>query len=166
MTPDDLLLTPMGVRFRDRRFACAIGRGGITADKREGDGATPAGRHKITGILFRPERIAARRLPRHARAIGLRDLWCDDPAHPAYNRPVRAPLNAGHEALRRADPLYDLILTTDWNARGVPGKGSAIFVHIWRQPHYPTAGCVALARADLIWITRRLTPASTLIVRD
>jgi len=166
VTTQDLLLTPLGIRFHGRLVPCTVGRGGITDHKSEGDGATPAGRHRITGLLYRPDRIARHHLPATARAIGLRDLWCDDPAHPAYNHLVRAPFPASHETLRRADPLYDLILTTDWNADpAIPGRGSAIFLHTWRAPGYPTAGCVAFARADLVWIIQRLSADSHLIVR-
>jgi len=166
VSPGDLVLTPTGLRFLGRRFPCSIGRGGVTLQKREGDGATPAGDHRITGMLYRPDRLPARVLPGWARPIGLRDLWCDDPAHPAYNRPARAPLAASHEVLRRADPLYDLILLTDWNAAPPqPGRGSAIFLHRWRRTGYPTAGCIAFAAADLLWIARRIAPGAGLFVR-
>lgn len=166
MKPTDLVLTPMGVRFRGRMFPCAIGRGGITTAKHEGDGATPAGQHRITGILYRADRISAQHLPRSAKPIGPRDLWCDDPNHDDYNHGVKAPFNASHEHLKRADPLYDLILTTNWNwPNATPGKGSAIFLHTWRRPGYPTEGCIAFARANLLWITRHLSPSSTLIIR-
>jgi L,D-peptidoglycan transpeptidase YkuD (ErfK/YbiS/YcfS/YnhG family) len=161
----DLVVTPLGTRFRGRLFPCAIGRGGLTRDKREGDGATPTGLHRIVGMLYRPDRIAPAALPAWAEPIGLRDLWSDDPRDPDYNHPVRAPHPFGHEKLRRADPLYDLILTTDWNwPRATPGRGSAIFVHTWRAPRYPTAGCVAFSRADLLWIARHLEPGTRLIV--
>ncbi|GAB1378359.1 hypothetical protein MASR1M49_12050 [Pararhodobacter aggregans] len=117
-------------------------------------------------MLYRPDRLNARALPRWAQPIGLRDLWCDDPAHAAYNLPVRAPFAASHESLRRADPLYDLILTTDWNfPEALPGKGSAIFLHTWRRPGYPTAGCLAFARADLLWIAQRVTPDARILIR-
>ncbi len=140
-----------------RTFPCSIGRGGITSDKREGDGATPAGTHRITGILYRPDRIARSALPGIARPIGPRDLWCDDPDHGDYNHQCRAPFSARHERLSRADPLYDLILLTDWNwPRALPGHGSAIFVHTWRAPGYPTAGCLAFRRDHLIWIANRI----------
>ncbi|ARC90284.1 L,D-transpeptidase [Rhodovulum sp. MB263] len=160
---DDLVLTPTHLRFAGRRFACSIGRGGLTSDKREGDGATPRGLHRIVGMLYRPDRL----LPPApwARAIGPADLWSDDPDDPAYNGLVRAPHGFSHERLRRADPLYDLVLLTDWNwpdAR--PGKGSAIFLHQWRRPRYPTAGCIAFRRRDLHWIAARIRPGSRLIV--
>jgi L,D-peptidoglycan transpeptidase YkuD (ErfK/YbiS/YcfS/YnhG family) len=134
--------------------------------KREGDGATPSGLHHITGLRFRPDRIAASTLPEWAEPIGLRDLWCDDPSHPAYNHSVRAPFTASHETLRRSDPLYDLLLTTDWNwPDAKPGHGSAIFLHRWRRPGYPTEGCIAFAPRDLLWIARHAAPGTRLLVR-
>jgi L,D-peptidoglycan transpeptidase YkuD (ErfK/YbiS/YcfS/YnhG family) len=166
MKPSDLVVTPSGVRFLNRLFACTVGRGGITANKREGDGATPVGTHRIVGMLYRPDRIARAALPDWAVPIRLRDLWSDDPNDSDYNQMVRAPYPYSHETLRRADPLYDLVLITDWNWEDpVPGAGSAIFIHTWRRPCYPTAGCIGFARADLLWIANRLTPQSRLIVR-
>lgn len=166
MSARDLVVTRHGARFRGRSLPCAIGRGGIAREKREGDGATPAGVHRIVGLLYRPDRLAASALPAWAVPIGPRDLWSDDAGDPAYNHRVRAPHPFGHERLRRADPLYDLVLVTDWNwPRATPGRGSAIFVHSWRAPRHPTAGCVAFARADLLWIARRLEPETRLVVR-
>lgn len=166
MTREDLLLTPTGLIAFGRRLPCTIGRSGITTEKREGDGATPAGNHRITGLMYRPDRIARAALPDWAVPIEPGDLWCDDPASPHYNHLVRAPFAASHEKLRRADPLYDMILTTDWNwPHATPGRGSAIFLHRWRRPGAPTAGCVAMARHDLIWMAHRLTHRTRLIVR-
>lgn len=162
----DLIATRWGARFLGRRFPCSIGRGGITRDKREGDGASPAGTHGLVGLLYRPDRLAAERLPGWARPIGPGDLWSDDPRDPDYNHMVRNPHRFGHERLSRSDPLYDLVLLTDWNwpdAR--PGMGSAIFVHVWRKPRHPTAGCIAFALPDLIWIVNRLSPQSRLVIR-
>lgn len=157
-----MVLTPAGLRFRGRLFPCAIGKTGISATKREGDGATPEGRHRITGLWYRPDRLPPP--APWARPIGPGDLWCDDPGHPAYNRHARAPLSASHERLRRADPLYDLILTTDWNQAGMPGRGSAIFLHQWRRPRFGTEGCIAFARPHLLWIAARAVPGTELIV--
>lgn len=162
----DLVLTPMGLRFAGRLLPCSIGRSGITASKREGDGATPVGTHRITGGFYRPDRIAAGKLPGWMRPIGLRDIWSDDPKDPAYNHLGRAPSAFSHERLRRADPMYDLILTTDWNwPEAEAGRGSAIFLHVWRRSGAPTAGCVAFARQDLLWILRRISLRAMLQVR-
>jgi L,D-peptidoglycan transpeptidase YkuD (ErfK/YbiS/YcfS/YnhG family) len=164
VSPEDLVLTPGGLRFRGRRIACSVGRSGIVpADaKREGDGATPGGVHRIDGCFYRADRIA-RPVP-WAVEIGPGDLWSDDPGAADYNRWVRAPYAGSHERLRRGDGLYDLILNTDWNRDGLPWRGSAIFLHRWRRPGFPTAGCVAMAADDLLWITQRLAPGTRLVV--
>ncbi len=165
MTARGLVVTPTGLRFLGRRFACTVGRGGVTRTKREGDGATPAGTHRIVAMHYRPDRM----LPpaSWARPIRPRDVWSDDPADPAYNSLVRAPHGASHEVLRRADPLYDLVLVTDWNAGGQSrGGGSAIFVHQWRRPGASTAGCVALHPLGLRWIAARISLGTRLHVLD
>ena len=58
MTPEDLVLTPRGIRFRGRLVPVSIGRGGVRSNKREGDGATPRGTHILTGLFYRPDRLA------------------------------------------------------------------------------------------------------------
>ena len=100
----EMVLTPGGLRFAGRTWPCTIGRGGVTGNKREGDGATPRGHHQVTGLLYRPDRMA--RPAPWARPIRPGDLWSDDPARPDYNRQVRAPYDGSHETLRRSDPLY------------------------------------------------------------
>jgi len=158
-----MVLTPRGLRFGRAVFPCAIGRGGLTEHKREGDGATPRGIHRIAGCLYRPDRLA--RPCAGAIAIRPGDLWSDDPESPDYNRLVSAPSPHSHECLRRADPLYDLVLFTDWNwPVAVPGRGSAIFLHQWRKPRHPTQGCIALRRDHLIRIAGKLTRQTRLII--
>lgn len=170
MTPYDLVLTPRGVRFMGRLFPCSVGRGGIRVDKREGDGATPAGTHRIVGGGFRPDRMphpfSGRRGPFMMRPLRVADIWSDDVADPAYNTALHSASHPySHEKLFRADHLYNLFLMTDWNwPIAVPGRGSAIFIHSWRRAGYPTEGCVALAPVHLIWITRNLRARSRLIV--
>jgi L,D-peptidoglycan transpeptidase YkuD (ErfK/YbiS/YcfS/YnhG family) len=163
---EDIVAGPMGARFLGRRFACTLGRGGIVppGQKREGDGATPAGTHRIVGMLYRPDRRT--RPADWALPIGPTDLWSDDPDDDDYNHLVRAPHGFSHERLRRSDPMYDLIVITDWNwpdARS--GRGSAIFLHQWRRMGTPTAGCVAFSRRDLHWIASLITHKTRLIVK-
>jgi len=162
-TREDMVLTPTGLRFGGLTFPCSIGRRGIRSDKREGDGATPRGIHGIVGMLYRPDRMA--QPADWAVPILPGDLWSDDPRHEDYNLMVRAPYPHSHEKLRRADPLYDLVLITDWNwPRAERGRGSAIFIHQHRRPGYPTEGCVALRRDHLLWIAQRLRHGCRLIV--
>ncbi|MGZ9808937.1 L,D-transpeptidase family protein [Pseudoroseicyclus sp. H15] len=159
----ELRLTPRGLLFQGELYPCSIGRGGLTGAKVEGDGATPRGRHRITSTLYRPDRLAPP--APWAEPIRPGDLWSDDPDDPAYNSRIRAPHAASHEKLRLANPLYDLILVTDWNMEPArPGYGSAIFIHQWRRPGFPTAGCIALPRPVLSHIAQRLAPGAELIV--
>lgn len=152
------------LRYRGQYVAATCGWGGVTDNKREGDGATPRGVHSIVGLYYRPDRIW--RPSPWAQPILPGDLWCDDPKHQAYNSLCRAPLVASSEVLRRSDPQYDLIIITDWNwPQAVPGLGSAIFMHQWRRPGAPTAGCIAMARQSLVWLATSLMPETRLIVR-
>ena len=161
----DLVLTRRGVRFMGQYWPCMIGRGAVRRDKREGDGATPVGCHQIVGMLYRPDRIAAP-VP-WASSIRPGDLWSDASGHADYNQLVRFPYDHSHEALRRADPLYDIVLITDWNwPVAAAGRGSAIFLHRWRRPGYPTEGCVAFRPDHLVRIASRLTMSSRLIVPE
>ena len=163
--PGDLVVGRWGARFRGRRFPISLGRTGVTDTKREGDGATPAGAHRVVGGMWRADRMRRPVGPRLLMA-GPRDIWSDDPADPSYNRlSRRGAAGFGHERMRRADGLYDLVLFTDWNAEGRPGGGSAIFVHCWRGPRRPTAGCVAFRRCDLLWIWARWGQRSRVIVQ-
>ena len=163
MSPWDMVLTPRGLRFRGRTYPCTIGKSGLSSRKSEGDGATPRGIHRIVGMLYRPDRMA--RPADWAVPIRPGDLWSDDQSDEDYNMMVRAPYGPSHEMLRRADPLYDLILLTDWNwPYAVPGRGSAIFIHQWRRPGYPTEGCVALHRGHLHTIAGKIRHRTRLIV--
>jgi L,D-peptidoglycan transpeptidase YkuD (ErfK/YbiS/YcfS/YnhG family) len=160
----DLNVTKWGLHFAGRFFPASIGKTGITSNKREGDNATPSGNHKIISVLYRPDRV--RKPCDWAKTIKPYDIWSDDVKDPNYNRVGKHPYGYNHEVLSRPDPLYDVILLTDWNwPLPTKGKGSAIFVHSWRKPRHPTEGCVALASHHLLWITKRLKPYSKVIVR-
>lgn len=149
----DIVVTSDGwLRFGGFQFRCALGKGGCKpeADKREGDGATPLGRYPLRQVLYRPDRLKApaTRLP--SRPLDPADGWCDDPADPAYNRPVRLPYAASHEKLWREDHVYDVIVELGHNDDPpIPGLGSAIFMHVARPDYAGTEGCVALALPDL-----------------
>ncbi|WP_137179552.1 L,D-transpeptidase [Roseomonas sp. AR75] len=131
---------------------CALGKGGVRtpAEKREGDGATPAARMALRRVLFRADRGPPPRCAVPVEPIAPEDGWCDDPRHRAYNRPVRLPFDGSHERLWREDALYDIVGVLGWNDDPVqPGRGSAIFLHVARPDFAPTEGCVALAPRDL-----------------
>ncbi len=160
---------------RPGRQPCALGRAGVSPAeaKREGDGATPAGRWPLRRVFYRPDRLPA------APSVGASGLpvtplspnlgWCDDPTHGDYNRLVTLPHPAGHERLWRDDGLYDVIVVLGHNDNPpVPGRGSAVFLHAAlpdpgaRHGLRPTAGCVALPLADLVQLLAAL-PATPVL---
>ncbi len=131
-------------------FRAALGRGGVRADKREGDGATPAGLLMLRRVLYRADRAPIPRAAVPREPIAESDGWCDDPGHPDYNRMVRLPHPARCEALWRRDGVYDILGVLGWNDAPIQrGRGSAIFLHVARPDFAPTEGCVALAEPDL-----------------
>jgi L,D-peptidoglycan transpeptidase YkuD (ErfK/YbiS/YcfS/YnhG family) len=138
-------------------FACALGRGGITAMKREGDGATPLAAMRLLSGYVR-ERSFARRSPLALGQIGANLGWCEVPDDRNYNRPVRLPYRASHETMLRHDGLYDACIVLDWNVRPRRrGRGSAIFFHLARPGFQPTAGCVAVTRGVMARLLPRLS---------
>lgn len=140
---------------------CALGRAGITQDKREGDGATPAGRWRL--LYFYLRKPAPLRAP--WRLTRNDDIWCDDARSFLYNRPLRAPSRLSHEEIRRKDRLYDVVGVMDYNiCPRVRERGSAIFFHIATEDLGPTAGCVALRARDMARLAPRLGRRVTLIV--
>lgn len=144
---------------------CALGRGGISTEKREGDGATPVGSFVMRRLLFRPDRETRPMTALPSAAISPTDGWCDAPADRAYNRPVHLPYPASAEYLWRDDHLYDLLVVLGYNDDPVvPGQGSAIFLHLARPDFGPTAGCVALGRSDLLTVIATAHPASRVII--
>jgi L,D-peptidoglycan transpeptidase YkuD (ErfK/YbiS/YcfS/YnhG family) len=149
-----------------RTIPCAIGRAGAcpASEKREGDGMTPLGQWPIRGVLLRADRIAPAPLRLPWRWLRPQDGWSDDPADPAYNRPIRHPHAFSAEHLWRENGLYDAIITLGHNdALPAPGLGSAIFLHVWNDGK-PTEGCVALARAELLTLLPLLAPGDRLDV--
>lgn len=134
-----------------RMVKCALGYSGLSANKREGDGATPVGRFALRRVLYRADHVTLPPLGLPVAAIDPSDGWCDDPASPDYNRPIKLPSDARHEKLWRKDALYDIVVVIGHNDDPpVPGAGSAIFLHVASDDYRPTEGCVAIAHSDLI----------------
>ena len=163
LTNLDIKVSKWGIRFAGRSFPVSLGKSGVTLSKNEGDGATPAGVHKIVGVLYRPDRVV--KPCDWAVQIKPNNIWSDDSRDPDYNMLNCLPHKYSHERLFRSDPLYDIIVLTDWNwPYPIKGRGSAIFIHTWRKPMHPTEGCVGISSQNLLWIISRIKPSSRLIV--
>ncbi len=159
-------------------LACAMGRTGLTRRKREGDGATPAGRLRVLHGYYRPDRIGRPFCRVPLRPLRRDDGWCDDPASPAYNRPARLPMAATHEVMWRDDGLYDVVFVLGHNvAPRRAGRGSAIFLHCAKWSGMtsgpvggrsmglkPTLGCVALRPGDMRRLLGRLAAHPELVI--
>ena len=129
---------------------CALGKGGITAFKREGDGGTPLTRMRLLYGFKRPDKKVTSTRALLLKVLRHDDGWCEVSNDRNYNRKVRIPYGASHETMWRKDDLYDICIVTDWNVRPRRrAKGSAIFFHLARPGYTPTEGCIALSRADM-----------------
>jgi L,D-peptidoglycan transpeptidase YkuD (ErfK/YbiS/YcfS/YnhG family) len=172
MAKDDknniITVDPSGKLFwRGKEYRCALGNGGVRADKHEGDGATPAGCFPLRKVLYRADRIPKPKTKLSVRALANNDGWCDETNDPAYNKSVVLPFLKSHEALWRDDHVYDLIVVVGYNDDPpIPGKGSAIFMHVAREGYSATAGCVALAKDDLLEILKTVTETALLCIRS
>ncbi len=142
----------------------AVGRNGFAPinEKKEGDGRTPSGTYPIGLAFGKASQINTGLTYRQTRA---NDLWVDDVNSTQYNQWVSAPTQAtSFENMLRPDGLYDIGAVIEYNTSPViPGNGSAIFIHIWRDHGLkPTAGCVALNQRNLrqllAWLRADLKP--------
>lgn len=142
------------------RRRCAIGPGGIAPKHSEGDGITPRGIFPVREIFYRADRLYRPRTRLAVRAIEPDDGWCDAPEDCNYNKRVKLPYRARAEQLWRTDHLYDLLAVLGYNDDPVvPGKGSAIFLHLAHSDYAPTQGCIALSYADARDALEQLEPS-------
>ena len=151
------------VRLGGLAFPCALGRSGRSVRKREGDGATPVGRWRLLGVLYRSDRgrCPSTRLP--VRPIAPDDGWCDAPGDRNYNRPVRLPYPARHERMCREDELYDVVVDLACNRGPIrKGRGSAIFLHCAKPGLPPTEGCVAVGSGAIARLAARIGPRTVI----
>lgn len=143
----------------------ALGRGGIMANKREGDGGTPRGVFHPRRLWWRADRYVRPRTRLPVRAIRPDDAWCEDPADRHYNQAVRRAAGEPGDRLRREDHLYDFIVEIDHNTRPrIAGRGSAVFLHLARTNFSPTAGCVSMTHSSLLRLLRRMGPRTRIVI--
>ena len=149
----------------DRAIPVALGRGGIVANKHEGDGGTPRGAFRPRRLWWRADRHPRPRTFLPVRPIREDDAWCEDPADRHYNQPVRIGREHPGDRLKRADHLYDFIVEIDHNTRPrIAGRGSAVFLHLARTNFAPTAGCVSMTRSAIVRLLQRLGPRTKIVI--
>jgi L,D-peptidoglycan transpeptidase YkuD (ErfK/YbiS/YcfS/YnhG family) len=143
----------------------ALGRRGILASKREGDGGTPKGTFRPTQLWWRADRSRRPRTFLPVRAIRPEDAWCEDPTSRHYNRPFTLSHDSAGDRLTREDHLYDFIIEIDHNTSPrTAGRGSAVFLHLARPDFSPTAGCVSMKKSAMLQLLRQIGPHTKIII--
>ena len=153
------------LKYKDFKFKCALGRAGVGKKKIEGDNITPKGTFGIVKIYYRSDRIkkisSKYKLIKIIKTMG----WCDDPKSRKYNQPIKLPSKYSHEILYRRDDIYDLILILNYNMKPtIKNKGSAIFIHVTKKNYKKTAGCIALKKADLLYLVKEIKINTKVII--
>ncbi len=165
----DILVKSDGkLYFKDKEYRCALGRTGVSLDKREGDGATPIGSFSLRRLFYRADKFPQAPLTAlPTQALASDDIWSDDSSQADYNTYLKLPYQGSHEKLWRDDDIYNLIVPLGYNDDPVVfGKGSAIFMHLARPDYSPTRGCVALAQADLLEVLSLVSLDTQLIISE
>ncbi|RFU64001.1 hypothetical protein D0466_09970 [Peribacillus glennii] len=136
-----------------------IGYNGFAVSKKEGDGKSPMGIYSFGtafGTVTKPSGMAWT-----YRKSTTNDYWIDAPSSKYYNKwytSARKPA-VSHEKMYQ--PLYKYGAVINYNTSSiVKGKGSAIFLHIWRGSNSATAGCVATEEKNVVRILKWLNPKS------
>ncbi len=164
----DILVSSDGIlTWNGKRYPCALGTGGISHNKREGDGATPTGCFPLREVLYRADRVAQPVTKLSVSVIEEKDGWCDDSTSSSYNKKIVLPAPMRHEVLWREDEIYNIVVPLGYNdAPAVPGHGSAIFMHIARPNYTPTEGCVALSLQDLLEILAGISTETRICIEE
>lgn len=131
--------------------------------KKEGDLKSPVGVFQLGECLgYAPGLEANPNLVYRQLTESIQGV--DDPASRYYNRIVNtADFKDGiaidwksHEKMRRADDLYKWLIVIEHNPDNIPGNGSLIFLHVWKNADSGTAGCTAVAEQHLLEILKWL----------
>jgi hypothetical protein len=132
--------------------------------KKEGDGKAPAGVFLLSKAFgYAPEEKPGWKMPYMPLNSSIQCV--DDTDSKFYNTLVDtskiSPDWGKHEneQMRRSDDLYRWGILVDHNTNPpVAGKGSCIFMHIWRGLGQPTVGCTAMPQNDLETLIGWLDP--------
>jgi len=152
-----ILINKKYLTLDNYRAKCALGKRGIGYKRKEGDLITPKGTYKVKYILYRKDRV--KKIQTKIKKIAIRkDMgWCDDPKSRDYNKLIKLPYAYSYEKIFRKENNYDIILILNYNMNPViKNKGSAIFIHIAKKNYKKTEGCIALKKAHLLKIIKRI----------
>ena len=145
------------LKYKNFKFRCALGKGGIKQKEREGDFITPKGKFKLIKIYYRSDRIKKINSTLKKIKIKKNMVWCDDVSSNYYNKQIKISKKIGHEKLHRKDNVYDIIVVLNYNLNPIiKGKGSAIFLHVAKKNYNKTQGCIALKKNELLSLVSKI----------
>jgi D-alanyl-D-alanine dipeptidase len=132
-------------------------------DKKEGDDRAPAGIFRLSSAFGYAPVPSAHWIKLPYLALSKQVEGIDDAHSRYYNQLVDRSKVAkvdwrSSEQMRRDDVLYKWGVVVDHNPDAIPGAGSCIFLHIWKSPASPTAGCTAMPERELVRLLRWLDP--------
>ena len=162
-----ILINKKYLTLDNYKAKCALGKRGIGYKRKEGDLITPKGTYKVKYILYRKDRV--KKIQTKIKKIAIRkDMgWCDDPKSKDYNKLIKLPYAYSFEKLFRKENNYDIILILNYNMNPViKNKGSAIFIHIAKKNYKKTDGCIALKKAHLLKIIKRINKNTTIKIEN
>ena len=145
------------LKYKNFKFRCALGKGGIKQKEREGDFITPKGKFKLIKIYYRSDRI--KKINSTLKKIKIKKNmgWCDDVSSNYYNKQIKINKKISHEKLHRKDNVYDIIVVLNYNLNPIiKGKGSAIFLHVAKKNYNKTQGCIALKKNELLSLISKI----------
>ena len=153
--------------FNNNKLQCAIGRNGLTRNKKEGDLHTPIGKFHFNKVYYRADKLGNMKFKIENSIIKKDDGWCDDQDSEFYNQHIKFPFKGSAEHLYREDSIYDIVCTLNYNTSPIiPGRGSAIFLHIARHDFAGTEGCIAIEKDALLEIVTNITNDSKISIED
>ncbi|OHD13568.1 MAG: hypothetical protein A2Y41_00315 [Spirochaetes bacterium GWB1_36_13] len=146
--------------FLFEKIPSGIGKKGFAMidEKKEGDKKTPSGIYPLSLVFGYDEKTETKMPYRQATE---NDFWVDDVDSEFYNQWVRGVPDAkSYEKMKRNDHQYKYGIVVQYNENPVvKGKGSAIFMHIWREQGAGSAGCITMNEETILKIIRWLDPA-------
>ena len=142
--------------FKNYKFKCALGKSGLKKNKKEGDKATPCGIFTFGKLYYRADRIKKIKTQLKVKTIKKNMGWCNNPKNKKYNKEINLNSIKAGEKLFRNDHKYDAFIFINYNSKPtIPGKGSAIFLHLTRS-FKSTAGCIAINKKNFLFLAKFL----------
>ena len=145
------------LKYKNFKFRCALGKGGIKQKGKEGDFITPKVKFKLIKIYNISDLI--KKINSTLKKIKIKKNmgWCDDVSSNYYNKQIKINKKISHEKLHRKDNVYDIIVVLNYNLNPIiKGKGSAIFLHVAKKNYNKTQGCIALKKNELLYLISKI----------